>query len=503
MLSIGPRRATVAAPLALALVLVLVQAIAAPAAAQLPDPSLTPVPAAPESGDAFVLEIESVCCSSPARVVDTWVTVVDGVIRVETATDCGPLAAVTGYEYSVAVPPLPPGDYSVEVYTQGECNAGERTLEITDSLTVESRGALSGTRCTPGVEPAATLLFPYFEVDPSSADGITTLIALTNTLAEPVLAKVVLWTDWALPVGSFHVYLTGYDVQTLNLRDVLAGRLPVTGPGPSPLGGEATPATTPPGCDPVDVTAADYEPAFLTAALRGDGGLPECWSSDTHPESAVGYATVDVVSRCSDLLPGEPGYFGYASGRVASNRNALLGDFILAETGESFAQGSPAIHLVADSTVFGPGDPTFYAAYVGSDGSDARMPLGRLHGARYVENPGFDGGTELLVWREVTEPPSGPFQCDEPPGPAFAPWLDPAASVDAFDEQENRVFGLLASFAHATQRVPASLVSPFDAGWLRLDLRGQAAVLSVMRALGRFSAGIQSGQLDDACAPLQ
>jgi hypothetical protein len=27
-------------------------------------------------------------------------------------------------------------------------------------------------------------------------------------------------------------------------------------------------------------------------------------------------------------------------------------------------------------------------------------------------------------------------------------------------------------------------------------------VLSVMRALGRFSAGIQSGQLDDACQAL-
>lgn len=474
-------------------------ALAVPAAAQLPAPSLTPVPATPREGTAFVLDVQSICCSSPARVVDTSARLVDGVIRVETATDCGPLAALTDYEYSVAVPPLPPGDYSVEVYTQGDCSAGERTLEITDTLTVEAGGALSGTRCTPGVEPAATLLFPYFEVDTESAQGITTLLALTNTLAEPVLAKVVLWSDLALPVGSFHVYLTGYDVQTLNLRDVLAGRLPRTGPADFGVG---TPRPSDlPGCDPQDVTGP-FDASFATAALRGDDTLFDCWSSVTHPERAVGYVTVDVVDSCSDLVPGDDGYFAAGGGGVASNTNALLGDFMLAETGESFAQGSPAIHLVADASAFAPGDPTFYGRYVGMDGSDARMPLGRLHGARYVENPGFDGGTELLVWRDVVEPAPGPLQCGLP-HPTPITWLDPAATVDAFDEEENRVSGLLASFPHATQRVPASLVSPFDAGWLRLDLRGQAAALSVMRALGRFSVGIQSGQLDDACAPLQ
>jgi hypothetical protein len=490
-----------------ALALLVSPLVIAPAAAQLPDPSVTPVPAAPGSGDAFVLDIESICCSTPARVIETSVTVVDGVIRVDTQTDCGPLSSTTDYRYSVAVPPLPPGEYSVEVYSQGLCNAGRETLEITDTLTVEAQGALSGIRCKPAVEPAATLLFPYFEVDPDSVQGITTMLAVTNTRAAPVLTKVTLWSDWALPVGSFHVYLTGFDVQTLNLRDVLAGRLPETGPGAvSPVGDLSRPHESFPGCG-LDLaqsgSGSGFDPDLVTAALRGDRSHSECSSSDTHPDRAVGYVTVDVVRACSSLSPGDEEYFLPGGSGIATNDNALLGDFILAEPGESFAQGSPAIHLVADADAFGPGDLTFYGRYVDMDGSDARMPLGRLHGARYVQNPGFDGGTELLVWRGVVEPPEGPFQCDDLPSFGVAPWLELFATVDAFDEEENWVMlPIGTSFRHATQRVPASAVSPFGSGWLRMDLRGQGAVLSVMRALGRFSAGIQSGQLDDACQAL-
>jgi len=33
-----------------------------------------------------------------------------------------------------------------------------------------------------------------------------------------VLAHVAIWSDLAVPVFNFNVYLTGYDVQTINLR---------------------------------------------------------------------------------------------------------------------------------------------------------------------------------------------------------------------------------------------------------------------------------------------
>ena len=85
-----------------------------------------------------------------------------------------------------------------------------------------------GTLCAVDNVPAATLLLPYFEVDLASAAGRTTLMSITNASAQATLAHVVLWTDYAVATFVFDVYLTGFDVQTINLRDVLAGNLPVT-----------------------------------------------------------------------------------------------------------------------------------------------------------------------------------------------------------------------------------------------------------------------------------
>ncbi len=55
-------------------------------------------------------------------------------------------------------------------------------------------------RCDTDVVPAATLLFPYFEVDLQNPDSRTTLVAITNRDEEPALVNVVLWTDWAVPI---------------------------------------------------------------------------------------------------------------------------------------------------------------------------------------------------------------------------------------------------------------------------------------------------------------
>ena len=77
--------------------------------------------------------------------------------------------------------------------------------------------------------PAATLLLPYFEVDLDSADGVTTLMSINNASATAALAHVVIWTDLSVHVLDFNVYLTGYDVQSINLRDILVdGNLPIT-----------------------------------------------------------------------------------------------------------------------------------------------------------------------------------------------------------------------------------------------------------------------------------
>src|SRR3984893_11549592 len=110
-----------------------------------------------------------------------------------------------------------------------------------------SAGDLTGN-CRLGNQPAATLLVPYFEVDLSNPAGRTTLLSVNNAAPRPTLARMVLWTDWGVPTLAFDIYLTGYDVQTFNLRDVFNGNLPQTGPGISPTGPLSEPGTSFPGC---------------------------------------------------------------------------------------------------------------------------------------------------------------------------------------------------------------------------------------------------------------
>src|SRR3984893_12846406 len=74
--------------------------------------------------------------------------------------------------------------------------------------------------CDIGVTPAATLLLPYFEVETTSR-STNTLFTITNTSRFPQIAHVVLWTDWSFPVLDFNIFLTGYDVQPINLYDVI------------------------------------------------------------------------------------------------------------------------------------------------------------------------------------------------------------------------------------------------------------------------------------------
>ncbi|HYX23827.1 MAG TPA: hypothetical protein VFC23_06720, partial [Thermoanaerobaculia bacterium] len=83
--------------------------------------------------------------------------------------------------------------------------------------------------CTIDAVPAATLLLPYFEVDLNNPNGLTTLFSVNNASATAVLAHVVVYSDLSVPVLDFNIYLTGYDVQTINLRDILInGILPQT-----------------------------------------------------------------------------------------------------------------------------------------------------------------------------------------------------------------------------------------------------------------------------------
>ncbi len=374
--------------------------------------------------------------------------------------------------------------------------------------------------------PAATLLLPYFEVDTVRGDGVTTLFSVTNTSPEPTLVKVTLWTDLGLPSIDFEVYLTGFDVFTSNLRDIfVAGQIPGTGPQASPVGFDSFPNAPFPGCD------GDFdgilEETTRRALVNSHLGRPSlfyqglCGASPRSDGIVRGYLTMDVVRRCALLNPTQDGYFGVDG--VAAYDNRLVGDAFFVDPANGFAQGENLVRLEADESRFGPGDRTFYAPFVQGDGSDGREPLPTVWASRMIDGGGFDGGTQLTVWRGLDEPRE-PFDCA-----GNLPRLPFVQEIFSFDEEENGSLLFpntalldppppledLDPVPLVTNRLrrdgfPIFLPQPF--GWLSMDLstftgdgstadpHAQAWVGTTFSASGRFSVGLDASPLSEACS---
>lgn len=73
------------------------------------------------------------------------------------------------------------------------------------------------------VVPATTMLLPYFEVDLRNPDGFTTLFSVNNASSTAAIAEISLWSDSSVKIIGFDVRIEAYDVQTFDLRPILAG----------------------------------------------------------------------------------------------------------------------------------------------------------------------------------------------------------------------------------------------------------------------------------------
>ncbi len=382
-------------------------------------------------------------------------------------------------------------------------------------------GDLDGN-CRIANQPAATLLIPYFEVDLTDTSGSTTLFSVNNASAKPVLARVVLWTDWAVPTLAFDVYLTGYDVQTFNLRDLLQGNLPTTGTAASPAGELSDPNVTFPGCDnnaTANLTAAPTrsQRTWLQSAHTGravtKSASAQCASSGTAgPNVATGYVTVDVVNRCSPRSVGttantplQAGYFVKGGKGIAGDANVLWGDYHLINSRKNTADSQAAVAIVADPDRFTTGDYTFYGRYVNFDGRDDRIPLSSLYFVRYMSGGPVASGTELVVWRDNRSSTASLSTCGK--APSWAPLGE--MQLVAFDEEENPTkIGGASAFPVTTQKVrvgSSALSVPKPMGFLMLDLwhkdssHAQGWVSVMMSAKGRFTTGYEAVRVDDLC----
>jgi hypothetical protein len=334
--------------------------------------------------------------------------------------------------------------------------------------------------CDVDVVPAATLLFPYFEVDraalepPYPAPDRMTVFTVANILETPVIARVTLWTDWAIPTVAFDLPLPAHDVESFNLHDVFIGEKPVVGTVAGNCRGPLLPGRLHynPALRPSDVAASDL--ARLRSAHGGDTvdlpGGTQIVTSALHPDLLTGYVTVDVVNRCSAVFPSTAGYFKNGGTGIAANTNSLVGDWQLIDLLEGSALAEPAVHIRADAT-FGSGSYTFYGRYVNGTGIDDRQPLPNVFATRFARDPtqSFEPRTDLIFWRDTKSP------VIEPPAPAVQMHWFPLPLAGMLSCDENAVCKTAGGFAQlATQRVHLGpgedLVPRSRFGWLRIRL---------------------------------
>ncbi|HUJ12783.1 MAG TPA: hypothetical protein VL284_03250 [Thermoanaerobaculia bacterium] len=295
--------------------------------------------------------------------------------------------------------------------------------------------------CDIGNAPAATLLLPYFDVDIKSPQTTarTTLFTITNVSAEPQIAHVVIWTDWSFPVMDFNIFLTGYDVQAINLYDILERGVIAPTSGTSSLTDvpvNPTPGSTPfsniagtsvgvnPNLDPTLAGCTNLPgaipPGLLTDAQLmlttgvGSGAGNACTSrvGGTHND-AIGYITVDVNANCNTTLPTTPSY--YTANLLFDN--VLIGDYENVQPNTATANAAGGANMVsiravpeggfAGSVLTPPTNLpfTFYDRYtttLADRRTDRRQPLPATFAARYINAGTGSFNTNYQIWREGT-----------------------------------------------------------------------------------------------------
>jgi hypothetical protein len=341
------------------------------------------------------------------------------------------------------------------------------TLALVGALVLGVSSVVYANVCAFDATPAATLLFPFVAYNYDAGfDGITTLFSITNVSSEATIAHVTVWTDFSVAILDFNILLTGYDVQVINIRDILKlGKLPVTkveghaGPegifddGPvseanailpwdftQPLdepeattvlsadGRCATGDAAYPGkyATPIPQQILDLFQGWLQSSQTATwkhsdfcsfGGaytlLPAAWMYErTTADDTWMYITVDVVETCNKTFPDEIGYWLPAPGGEARYDNILIGDVVWLNDTERLSEASTAVHINADvnlgvvATAAPDGDPiSFYHRYstLGPDlTNDYREPLPTAWAFRYQGAGSDELETYIRAWKGST-----------------------------------------------------------------------------------------------------
>ncbi len=417
--------------------------------------------------------------------------------------------------------------------------------------------------CDISVLPAATLLLPYFEVDVDHPDAVaqTTIFTVTNVSRFPQVARVTVWTDYAYPILNFNLFLTGYDVQAINLRDVFV-RGTIAPPNGTSTRTAAGPLSERNGMNPNFAISAvndcEFLPGAIPARLMADirsalqtGVAASCPGTArvgaAHPH-AIGYVTIDVVSTCGVRTPLDAGY--YTNDLLYDN--VLMGDYqqVNPDTASgNYAGGNPLVHIRAipeggaAGSLPGTNLPyTFYDRFTPRDAHtrDRRQPLPAAFAARFIQGGTSAFNTNFKIWREGMTGSSA--ACDDYAGNFTKPSNGTLSITEIvrFDEQENMVtftptiiggypvtFPSASSMPTSAGSFPPLSTSGDVGGWMYLNLNNGGAptygvaggrdttryqqhggarqsqnwVIVSMSAEGRYSVDYDALALGNGCSP--
>jgi len=286
--------------------------------------------------------------------------------------------------------------------------------------------------------PGATLLVPYFKVSRNGATvggadipegGVDTLVALTNVSKWGVIAHITVWSKQSKAVLDFNVPMTGYDVATFRMKDILNGKLNVNPNTQKLVNATSATATTGLNTDPCKAiwtfgsTQVTYQrftnpnagdransiafyasPAFggtfrqrvwdsldesgdytsLVSQPDPDVDNPACGYTPTFVDGYAGdftgYLTIDVTNYCTNFFPDQAQFYtndaiattGWVSpGGEINTPNVLMGDvfFIDPAAASGNISGDATIALEFDTRLDWTVDRTFYNRYTVSSAS--------------------------------------------------------------------------------------------------------------------------------------
>jgi hypothetical protein len=402
------------------------------------------------------------------------------------------------------------------------------------SLAASAATTHNDDSCDIGVAPAATLLLPYFEVDLSRPTGENTTVSITNVSSVEQIAHVTLWTDRSYPVFSFDIFLTGYDVQSINFYELLVhGKIASDGTGAAGSGrgdfSQSNRRLNAGECGAIANIPGDTVTRVQQALSKGTA--PGCNAvGNNHFYRAVGFATIDVVSECnSKLTPLDPAYYG---GTLLYD-NVLIGDYQQIDSAQHLAQASTLVHIRAipegGTAVERAAFPqryktnfsrTFYGRFNSgtNKGADARQPLPSVFATRWINGGTGMFRTDLKIWREGTAPFNA--RCSD-----YANERE-VADVVSFDDDENAtafdpfacgpisapcwvIFALPSTGRYTLATADGYFPRLFQnasSGWLYLNLGGegfdvaQAWIVTSLHAEGRYSADVDATPLGNGCS---